>query len=154
MKINPIGEIRSPYKIRREAPHQGFFKPEVISNIEVFKKYEEGLKDIEGFSHIIVLYWMSKSKGYTLQITTPWDTELHGLFTTRSPNRPNPIGLSVVEVLERKSSILRVRGLDAIDKTPLIDLKPYIPEIDTKTNVKTGWLEQKLGRSELAKRRK
>ena len=88
---------------------------------------------------------MSESQGYTLQITTPWDTELHGLFTTRSPNRPNPIGLSVVELLERKDNLLWVRGLDAINNTPLVDIKPYTPKIDVKTDVKSGWLGKKLG---------
>jgi len=145
MKIHPIGQIHSPYQTRLEAPYQGWFRPEVISEIEVFKKYEAGLKDIEGFSHLIVLYWMSESQGYTLQITTPWDTELHGLFTARSPNRPNPIGFSVVTLVERNGNLLRVRGLDAINNTPLVDIKPYLPEIDTKTGVKSGWLGKKLG---------
>lgn len=144
MKINPIGLIRSPYKTRYEAPHQGWFKPEIISDIVVFEEYGDGLKDIEGFSHLIVLYWLNESKGYSLQITTPWDTELHGLFTTRSPNRPNPIGFSVAELLEKAGNVLKVRGLDAIDRTPLVDLKPYLPKIDTKANVKNGWLIKKL----------
>jgi tRNA-Thr(GGU) m(6)t(6)A37 methyltransferase TsaA len=144
MKITPIGYIHSPYQTKHEAPQQGWFRPEVISEIEVFKKYEDGLKDIEGFSHLIVLYWMNESEGYVLQITTPWDTARHGLFTTRSPNRPNPIGFAVVDLVERKGNLLRVRGLDAIDNTPLIDIKPYSPKIDRKIAVKTGWLKNKL----------
>jgi tRNA-Thr(GGU) m(6)t(6)A37 methyltransferase TsaA len=151
MKITPIGYIHSPYQTKHEAPQQGWFRPKVISEIEVFKKYEDGLKDIEGFSHLIVLYWMNESKGYALQITTPWDTARHGLFTTRSPNRPNPIGFAVVDLVERKGNLLRVRGLDAIDNTPLVDIKPYSPTIDSQTAVKLGWLENKVGMA-LAKR--
>ena len=144
MKLKPIGVIRSPYKTRSEAPRQGWFNPEVISEIEVFEEYKEGLKDVEGFSHLIVLSWFHKSTDYSLQITTPWDTILHGLFTTRSPNRHNSIGFSVVELLKRERNILWVKGLDAIEKTPLIDLKPYLPKIDMKPNVRTGWLKTKL----------
>jgi len=116
----------------------------VISEIEIYKEYEEGLKDIEGFSHLIVLYYFHKSDSYRLLVKTPWDTKLHGLFTTRSPNRPYPIGFSVVELVERKGNILKVKGLDAIDNTPLIDMKPYIPVIDSETNTKIGWLEDKI----------
>jgi tRNA-Thr(GGU) m(6)t(6)A37 methyltransferase TsaA len=145
MKVTPIGQIHAPYHTQSDAPRQGWFRPDIISEIEVFTQYEAGLKDIEEFSHLIVLYWMSESSGYTLQITTPWDTELHGLFTTRSPNRPNPIGFAVVELVERKDNLLLVRGLDAMNNTPLVDIKPYNPKIDTKTDVKSGWLGKKLG---------
>lgn len=143
MKIKPIGIIHSPYKTRQEAPHQGWFRPEVISEIKIFKEFKDGLKDIEGFSYLIVLYWLHKSDSYNLFVKTPWDTKLHGLFTTRSPNRVNPIGFSVVELVERKVNILKVKGLDAIDNTPVIDIKPYIPDIDSKTNSKIGWLKDK-----------
>lgn len=147
MKLEQIGVIHTPYKTLGECPCQTC-KSELIAEIAVFKEYVEGLKDIEGFSHLIVLYWMHKSKGYSLLVRTPWDTELHGLFTTRSPNRPNPIGISIVRVIERKGNILRVKGIDAIDGTPLIDIKPYVPEFDEKEkrDVKIGWLEGKIKR--------
>ncbi|MCK4403191.1 MAG: tRNA (N6-threonylcarbamoyladenosine(37)-N6)-methyltransferase TrmO [Dehalococcoidia bacterium] len=143
LELKPIGVIHSPYRSRGGAPHQGCGKEEV-SEIELFKEFEEGLKDIEGFSHIILIYWFHKSQGYHLLVTTPWDTKLHGLFTTRSPNRPCPLGLCVVELVAREKNILKVKGLDAIDGTPLLDIKPYIPAIDEKVRVEIGWLKGKL----------
>ena len=147
MKLKQIGVIHTPYKTLTECPRQTC-KSEQIAEIEVFKEYEGGLKDIEGFSHLIVLYWLHKSTGYSSLVRTPWDTELHGLFTTRTPNRPNPIGISIVRLVERKGNILRVKGIDAIDGTPLIDIKPHVPEFDEKEmqEVKIGWLEGKLKR--------
>jgi len=143
--LKPIGIIHSPYKNRGTAPYQGY-KSEEISQIEVFREFEEGLKDIEGFSHIIVIYWFHKSQGYHLLVKTPWDESLHGLFTTRSPHRPCPLGLTVVELISREKNILMVKGLDAIDGTPLLDIKPYITEVDKRSVVKPGWLEGKLGK--------
>ena len=144
LELNPIGIIHSPYKNTDEAPYQGY-KSEEISQIEVFKEFEEGLKDIDGFSHIIVIYWFHRSQGYRLMVKTPWDDNLHGLFTTRSPHRPCPLGLTVVELIAREKNILKVKGLDAIDNTPLLDIKPYMPLIDEKSVVKPGWFEGKLG---------
>lgn len=143
--LNPIGLIHSPYKDRKEAPRQGC-NSEEISEIEVFKEFEEGLQDIDGFSHIIVIYWFHKSRGYHLLVKTPWDDTPHGLFTTRSPCRPCPLGLTVVELLAREKNILKVKGLDAIEGTPLLDIKPYIPAVDGKSAVRSGWLEGKLKR--------
>jgi len=143
LELKPIGIIHSPYRDREQAPRQGSRREE-ICQVEVFKEFEEGLKDIEGFSHIILIYWFHKSAGYHLLVTTPWDTKPHGLFTTRSPNRPNPLGLCVVELVAREKNLLKVRGLDAIDGSPLLDIKPYIPAVDGKANVKVGWLEGKL----------
>jgi len=144
LELKPIGIIHSPYKNREEAPYPGY-KSEKISQIEVFKEFEEGLKDIEGFSHIIVIFWFHKSQGYHLLVKTPWDDILHGLFATRSPHRPCPLGLTVVELVAREKNILKVKGLDAIDGTPLLDIKPYVPSIDEKLPIKLGWLEGKLG---------
>jgi tRNA-Thr(GGU) m(6)t(6)A37 methyltransferase TsaA len=145
LELKPIGIIHSPYKNTGAAPYQGY-KSEEISQIEVFREFEEGLKDIEGFSHIIVIYWFHKSQGYHLLVKTPWDKNLHGLFTTRSPHRPCPLGLTVVELVAREKNIVRVKGLDAIDDTPLLDIKPYIPSIDERSHVKLGWLEDTLGK--------
>jgi formylmethanofuran dehydrogenase subunit E len=135
LELKPIGIIHSPYRTRGDAPRQGCGREE-ICEVEVFKEFEEGLKDIEGFSHIILIYWFHKSRGYSLTVTPSWDTKPHGLFTTRSPHRPCPLGLSVVELVAREKNILKVKGLDAIDGTPLLDIKPYFPSIDEKTNVK------------------
>jgi len=142
LKLKPIGIIHSPY-YAGQAPYQGCGREE-ICHVEVFDQFAEGLKDIEGFSHIVLIYWLHKSKGYSLMVTTPWDTKPHGLFTTRSPNRPCPLGLSVVRLVAREKNILKVKDLDAIDDTPLLDIKPYIPTIDKKDDIKIGWLENKL----------
>jgi len=145
LELKPIGIIHSPFKDREPPPYQGY-KAEEISQIEVFEEFEEGLKDIDGFSHIVVIYWFHKSRGYHLLVKTPWDDVLHGLFSTRSPHRSSPLGLTVVELVAREKNILKVKGLDAIDDTPLLDIKPYIPEVDERAVVKRGWLEGKLGK--------
>ncbi len=143
MKMKPIGVIHTPYKSTEEAPYQGC-KSDAMCEIEIFDEYARGLKDVEGFSHLIILYWMHKSTNYSLLIKTPWDDKLHGLFTTRSQNRPNPIGLSVVRLIKRDGNILKIKGIDAIEETPVIDIKPYIPEFDEEKNIKIGWLENKI----------
>lgn len=119
---------------------------EEISQKEIFKEFEEGLQGIEEFSHIIVIYWFHKSEGYHLLIKTPCDDKLHGLFATRSPHRPCPLGLTVVELVAREKNILEVKGTDAIDGTPLLDIKPYVSLIDERSVARLGWLEGKLGR--------
>ena len=145
LELSPIGIIHSPYRDRGEAPYQGY-RSKRISRIEVLKEFEEGLQDIEGFSHIIVIYWFHKSQGYHLLVKTPWDDVPHGLFTTRSPHRPCPLALTVVELVAREKNILKVKGLDALDGSPLLDIKPYVPSVDERPVVKSGWLEGKLGR--------
>jgi tRNA-Thr(GGU) m(6)t(6)A37 methyltransferase TsaA len=135
-----IGIIHSRYKRLSDAPRQGGNE---VCNIEIFKKYEEGLIDIEGFSHLHVFYWLHKAHGFTLSVNTPWDDKSHGLFATRSPHRINPIAYAAVELLERKQNILKVKGLDAIEGTPVLDIKPYIHIIDAKPEARTGWLLKK-----------
>ena len=137
--FEPIGVIHSPYKRRSQAPPQGRLKKEIFK-IEIFERFQDGLKDIEGFSHIIILYYLHQSKGFILQVTTPWDTELHGLFTTRSPFRPNPIGFSVVQLNEIKENRLMVSDLDILDNTPVLDIKPYFREFKANKEIKTGWI--------------
>jgi tRNA-Thr(GGU) m(6)t(6)A37 methyltransferase TsaA len=138
MQLKSIGIIHSPYKDRKECPPQG---REEICWIEIFDQYAEGLKDIDGFSHLILLYWFHQGNDYSPLVKTPWSPERHGLFSTRSPDRPNPLGFSVVELIERKGSQLKVKGLDALEGTPLLDIKPYLPPIDSKTKVRMGWVE-------------
>ena len=152
-ELKPIGTIHTPYKKDGDVPYQAY-KSKDVGEIEVFKEYEEGLKDIEGFSHLIILYMFHKSvkrsvkRKYFLNslglLVKPYlDDTPRGLFATRSPNRPNPIGLTIVELLERKGNILKVRGIDMLDGTPLLDIKPYVPKFDHKANVKIGWLKGK-----------
>jgi tRNA-Thr(GGU) m(6)t(6)A37 methyltransferase TsaA len=143
LEFKPIGIIHSPYKAVGDAPHQGIHS-KAIATIEVNSEYEEGLKDIDGFSHILVLYGFHQSKGYSLIANTPWDKMPHGVFATRSPNRPNPIGVCVVSLVGRKGRILRVKGIDAIDGSPLLDIKPYIMNIDEVSEVRLGWSKNKV----------
>lgn len=138
IELKIIGIIHSPFKTLEQAPRQGL---DIQSEIEIYKEYQEGLKDIEGFTHLHIFYWLHKSKGFKLIIKTPWDNKPHGVFTTRSPYHPNPLAYSVVELVKRKNNILKVKGLEAIERTPLIDIKPYIKKIDQKKNVISGWLE-------------
>lgn len=139
LELKPIGIIHSPYRSRREAPRQGRGRKE-ICQVEVFEEFEQGLTNIEGFSHIILIYWFHNSRGYSLFV----ESRGRGVFATRSPDRPSPLGLSVVELVAREKNVLKVRGLDAIDGTPLLDIKPYIPTLDEKSSVKVGWLEDEL----------
>jgi formylmethanofuran dehydrogenase subunit E len=141
IELKVIGLIHSPFKTTSEAPRQGTNE---TMEIEIFEEFVEGLQDIEGFSHLHVFYWLHKSKGYTLIVQTPWDAKPHGLFTTCSPHRPNPIGHQVVELVERTNNILRIKGIDAIEGTPVFDIKPYFKNLDIKENVSSGWSESKF----------
>jgi len=139
VELQVIGIIHSPYKTREQAPRQG---KDDVSEIEIYKEYEKGLKNIEGYSHLHLFYWLHESKGHRLLVQTPWAEERHGLFVTRSPHRPNPLGYSVVKLIEKSNNILKVKGLDAIEGTPLIDIKPYIKKIDRIENAISGWSEK------------
>ncbi|MDY6932399.1 MAG: tRNA (N6-threonylcarbamoyladenosine(37)-N6)-methyltransferase TrmO, partial [Halobacteriota archaeon] len=107
---------------------------------EIFEEYEEGLSDLDGFSHIILIFAFHKSNGFSLKVKPFLDDSVRGLFATRSPRRPNKIGMSIVNLIEIKGNILSVKGVDMIDGTPLLDIKPYIPEFDERDDVRTGWL--------------
>ncbi|KUK05127.1 tRNA (N6-threonylcarbamoyladenosine(37)-N6)-methyltransferase TrmO [Methermicoccus shengliensis] len=141
MNIEPVGIIRSPYKSFDEAPHQGRFSKEIYE-IEIFPEFEAGLEDIETCTHLIVLYWLDRAKRDTLIAVPPHDKKEHGVFATRSLHRPNPIGFAVVELLERNGRVLKVEGLDALDGTPVVDIKPYSSQLDCVENAKIGWFEE------------
>jgi len=143
IKLKPIGAIHSPFKEKVETPIQPF-RSRAIGEIKVFEEFAEGLQDIEKFSHIIILYLFHKSNGFNLLVKPFMDNDLRGLFATRHPARPNPIGLSVVELIGRKGSTLRVKGIDVIDGTPLLDIKPFVPAFDNAKNVNIGWLEKRI----------
>jgi len=143
MKFEPIGIIHTPFKRKEDAPIQPS-RSSARGEVEVFKKYEEGLEDIEGFSHIILIYQFHKSEGYSLKVKPYLDNKLRGLFATRAPRRPNQIGLSVVKLLKRKENILFIEGIDVLDGTPLLDIKPYVPDFHPKEQLKVGWLKGKL----------
>lgn len=135
IELKIIGIIYSPFKTLDQAPRQG---NNTISEIQIYKEYEEGLKDIEGFTYLHIFYWLHKSKDYKLIVNTPWDNKPHGVFSTRSPNHPNPLAYSVVKLEERNKNILKVKGLEAIQGTPVIDIKPYIKKLDYKNNLFSG----------------
>jgi tRNA-Thr(GGU) m(6)t(6)A37 methyltransferase TsaA len=115
-------------------------------SIEIFPEFLDGLKDIEGFSHLILLYNFHQSKNFRLQVQPFLDSELRGVFATRAPSRPNQIGLSVVEIEKVEGNIIYVKNIDVLDGTPLLDIKPYIPEFDAPICTKKGWLESMLSK--------
>ena len=129
MKLVPIGVIHSPYRVKGDAPRQGRLSP-ATSEIEIFPEYAEGLKDIVERPHLIIMYWFDRAERGTLTAIPPYSKEEHGVFATRSPDRPNPIGFAVIDLLGIDGTRLTVRGLDAFDGTPVLDIKPYSPEID------------------------
>jgi tRNA-Thr(GGU) m(6)t(6)A37 methyltransferase TsaA len=136
--MKSIGVIHSPFTDKAQTPIQPT-RSQALGRVEVYPEFADGLQDLEGFSHIILLYAFHLSNGYTLRVQPFLDDELHGLFTTRHPCRPNPIGLSIVQLLARQDSILIIEGVDVLDGTPLLDIKPYVPDFDVRDNVKTGW---------------
>jgi tRNA-Thr(GGU) m(6)t(6)A37 methyltransferase TsaA len=127
--IQPIGYVRSPYKEKKDAPRQGRLS-DTISEIVIDEQYLPGLEDIEKKLHLIVLCWFDRADRTMLKATPPHEKIEHGVFATRSPNRPNPVAFSVVDLLAMKGNVLIVRGLDALDGTPVVDIKPYSPNID------------------------
>ena len=139
--IKPIGIIHTSFQsIDDNIPIQGKLKPESIGSVEVFPEFREGLKDIEGFSHIILLYYFHKSPVVKLIAKPYMDNEKRGVFSIRSPHRPNHIGLTLVELLEVKDTILKIKGADMLDYTPLLDIKPYNPFFDGEKNARIGWM--------------
>ncbi|MDI6810769.1 MAG: tRNA (N6-threonylcarbamoyladenosine(37)-N6)-methyltransferase TrmO [archaeon] len=144
IELRSIGIIHTPYKTLESVPFHGGLAKD-ICEIEFFKEYVDGLKDIEQASHLIVLYWLDKADRDVLQEHNPHDAEIHGIFVTRTKNRPNPIGFSVVELIERKGNILRVKGLDALDGTPLVDIKPYDSQINAIPDARIEWFEKVAG---------
>ncbi|QSZ66896.1 tRNA (N6-threonylcarbamoyladenosine(37)-N6)-methyltransferase TrmO [Methanofollis aquaemaris] len=129
MELVAIGTIRSPYTTPDDAPRQGWLN-DVESEIEVYPAYAEGLEDLEGCDRLVVLYWLDRADRSLLRATPPGQTRSRGVFSTRSPHRPNPIALSVVDLLAIKGTTLRVQGLEALDGSPLLDLKPSLPLIE------------------------
>jgi len=129
MELTPIGVIHSPYKERGEAPRQGRLS-ENESTLEVFPQFVDGLKNIGSASHIIVLYWGDRANRSILQSPTPFSEAPVGVFASRSPNRPNPIAFCVADFLRLEGNLLTVRGVDALDGSPLLDIKIYAPHID------------------------
>jgi tRNA-Thr(GGU) m(6)t(6)A37 methyltransferase TsaA len=136
--MRPIGVIHSPYTEKSQTPIQPS-RSQMPGSVEVYPEFAEGLQGLEGFSHIIILYIFHQSKGYSLHVKPFLDHQEHGLFATRYPYRPNPIGLSIVRVEGIQANILNVADIDVLDGTPLLDIKPYVPDFDVRENARTGW---------------
>jgi tRNA-Thr(GGU) m(6)t(6)A37 methyltransferase TsaA len=137
--MRPIGFVRSPYKDTSEVPRGLGAQHTAEGRLEISAELEEGLKDIEGFSHLYVVWVFHRSEGYELVGTPPCDDRPHGVFATRSPYRPNPIGLSVVKLLRREANRLIVSGIDMLDGTPILDIKPYLSNVPAE-ELRRGWL--------------
>jgi tRNA-Thr(GGU) m(6)t(6)A37 methyltransferase TsaA len=146
--MKPIGVIHTPFTDKQQTPIQPT-RSQAVGQVEVFPEFADGLQDLEGFSHIILLYVFHQSNGYTLQVKPFLDDQLRGLFATRYPCRPNPIGLSVVRLLARQDNILDIEGVDVLDGTPLLDIKPYVPDFDVRNGTRTGWYETRKKCSDL-----
>jgi tRNA-Thr(GGU) m(6)t(6)A37 methyltransferase TsaA len=137
----PIGFVTSPFKDAAVIPKGLGAKHEEEGALNILPAFERGLTDIDGYSHLIVLWVFDQADGFDLMVTPPTDTRPHGVFTTRSPRRPNPIGLTIVELLGRENGSLRVRGVDMLDGTPILDIKPYLSSIPPE-KLRRGWLGQ------------
>lgn len=141
IKYKPIGIIHSPFQAPKGVPVQAAVARDVNGTIEVFPEYRKGLKDLEGFSHIILLCHFHLTGEPDMMVKPFLDENKHGVFATRAPRRPNSIGLSVVKVLKVEGNIIHVAGLDIVEGTPLLDIKPYIPQFDNREDARIGWLE-------------
>jgi tRNA (adenine37-N6)-methyltransferase len=142
--FKPIGVIHTPYRDPRGTPIQPTASQGVEGQIEILPEYAAGLQDLEGFSHLILIYVFHLCRDYHLKVTPFLDDRERGVFATRAPARPNPIGLSVVRLERLEGSTLQVRDVDMVDGTPLLDLKPYVPEFDHRPGARTGWLARNL----------
>ena len=142
LELKPIGIIHTPFTKPEGMPIQPMGAAGIRGTIELFDEYHAGLKDLDGFSHIILLYHFHRSHGFNLNVVPFLDSEQRGLFATRAPKRPNPIGISVVQLDKIENGLLHIQNVDIMDDTPLLDIKPYVPEFDSPQNIRTGWLGQ------------
>jgi tRNA-Thr(GGU) m(6)t(6)A37 methyltransferase TsaA len=141
ISMKPIGYVRSPFRDTKEVPKGLGAKHEEEGSLEILPEFEPGLMDVEGFSHLYILWAFDRADGFTLTGTPPTDDRPHGVFATRSPRRPNPIGLTVVELIDRQGPVLGVRGVDMLDGTPILDIKPYLSSVPAE-RLRRGWLAE------------
>jgi tRNA (adenine37-N6)-methyltransferase len=146
LSMQAIGYVRSAYRDTRDIPKGLGAKHEAEGVLEIRAEFEPGLTDIEGFSHLFVIWAFDRAEGFNLVATPPSDDRPHGVFATRSPQRPNPIGLTVVELLGREGPVLRVRGIDMLDGTPILDIKPYLSNVPPE-RLRRGWLAEAEART-------
>jgi tRNA-Thr(GGU) m(6)t(6)A37 methyltransferase TsaA len=145
--MRPVGRVRSPFRETSDIPKGPGAKHTAEGVLDILPELEAGLADVEGFSHLFVLWSFHRSEGYQLEVTPPTDDRPHGVFATRSPRRPNPIGLTVVELVRREGCRLHVRGVDMLDGTPVLDIKPYLSSVAQET-LRRGWLAAAEARRE------
>ena len=141
--MDAIGTIRTPHKTKQDCPIQPLFAASFAGRVEVSERYAEGLKDIEGFSHLHLLYLFDRAEAVRLVRPTFLDDTPHGIFASRHPCRPNGIGMSIVKLIRREGRVLVVEGVDMLDETPLLDIKPYIPRFDAIVTASEGWTADK-----------
>ncbi len=144
IQYHPIGIISTPFKENAGIPRQAAGARDIKGTIEIFDEFSAGLADLEDFSHIVVIFHLHLVKNPSLKACPPWDAREHGVFATRSPYRPNPIGVSVVQLESIKKNILHISGIDMADGTPVLDIKPYIPGLNPTEDVRIGWLTNKV----------
>ncbi|WP_320008293.1 tRNA (N6-threonylcarbamoyladenosine(37)-N6)-methyltransferase TrmO [Maridesulfovibrio sp.] len=149
--FHPIGHVSSPHKSLEGMPIQPSGAKDIVGKIVLYGALEEGLQDLDGFSHIILLYHFHKNDGFELKVKPFMDTVERGLFSTRAPRRPNMIGMSTVELLSIEGNILHIKGVDILDGTPLLDIKPYVQKFDAVDADRFGWLEENAQQSETLK---
>lgn len=144
IKYKAIGIVNTPFKEPKNTPIQPKASKKAKGFIEIFPEYVDGLKDLDGFSHIILLYHFHLAKSYKLHVIPYLDTEKRGLFATRAPARPNPIGFSIVRLNKIEGNKLFIQDVDIIDGTPLLDIKPHVPEFINPESIKIGWLKDRI----------
>jgi tRNA-Thr(GGU) m(6)t(6)A37 methyltransferase TsaA len=140
----PIGVVHSPFKMPKDVPIQSVAADGIKGHIEIAQQYVDGLKDVEGFSHLILIYHFHLSRDYSLLVKPFLDKILHGVFSTRAPSRPNPIGLSIVRLIKIEKNVLQIQDVDIVDGTPLLDIKPFVPDFDQRKAKKIGWLTKNI----------
>jgi tRNA-Thr(GGU) m(6)t(6)A37 methyltransferase TsaA len=151
IRYKPIGVIHSQFNEPKGTPIQPESAKNIKGTVEVFWEYVEGLTDVGGFSHIVLIYHFHLSKAYSLKSKPYMDTVEHGVFAMRGPSRPNPIGISVVRLESVERNILYIRDVDIVDGTPLLDIKPYVPQFDIREVQKVGWLEKNVHKLSVSK---
>lgn len=150
---HPIGIIHTGFKEREGVPIQPAGGKKFEGYVEIYPEYEQGLEDLEGFSHVYLIYHFHLSSDYSLMVKPFMDSKEHGLFATRAPKRPNPIGISIVRVVDIDKNIIHINYVDVVDSTPLLDIKPYVPEMGGGENedIKIGWLENNIHKVETSR---
>jgi len=142
--FKPIGSIHTPFDEPKGTPIQGALRQDMKGEIHLFPEFQEGLQDVDKFSHLILIYYFDKVQGFSLRATPYLDNTPRGIFSIRGPRRPNPLGLTVVRNLGIRENIIKIAGVDMVDGTPLLDIKPYFSDIDSHPDATSGWMKDKL----------